>query len=129
MRVLLIVLTGLIALLHLWFMVLEMFLWQTPFGLATFHLTPEVAASSAVLAANQGLYNGFLAAGLGWSLLIGEVHWALRVRAFFLGCVLVAGVYGGVTAQRSILVVQALPALVALIVLVLHQRSVPRARL
>lgn len=128
MRVLLIVLTSLIALLHLWFLVLEMFLWQTPFGLATFHLTPEVAASSAVLAANQGLYNGFLAAGLGWSLLIGEVRWALHVRAFFLGCVLVAGVYGGVTAQRSILVVQALPALVALIVLVLYQRSVARAR-
>jgi putative membrane protein len=123
MRIVLAVLTGLIALLHLFFLVLEMFLWQTPYGMKTFHLTPELAQGSAVLAANQGLYNGFLSAGLIWSLLIGDVRWALNVRAFFLGCVLVAGIYGGVTAQRSILVVQALPALVALIVLVLHQRT------
>src|SRR5437868_10864462 len=128
MRSLLNVLTGIIALLHLWFLTLEMFLWQTPLGLRTFHRTPEQAQDAAVLAANQGLYNGFLAAGLIWSLLIGEVRWALRVRAFFLGCVLVAGVYGGVTAQRTILVVQALPALVALIVLVVHQQAVSRAR-
>jgi putative membrane protein len=127
MRILLNVLTGVIALLHLWFLTLEMFLWQTSLGLRTFHLTPEQARDAAVLAANQGLYNGFLAAGLIWSLLIGEVRWALRVRAFFLGCVLVAGIYGGATAQRSILVVQALPALVALIVLVVHQRAVSRA--
>jgi len=123
MKVLLNVLTGLIALLHLWFLTLEMFLWQTPLGLRTFHRTAEQAADSAVLAANQGLYNGFLAAGLVWSLFIGELRWALRVRAFFLGCILVAGIYGGVTAQRTILLVQALPALVALIVLVLHQRA------
>ena len=123
MRILLNVLTGLIAALHLWFLTLEMFLWQTPLGLRTFHRTAEQAADSAVLAANQGLYNGFLAAGLVWSLLIGELRWALRVRAFFLGCILVAGIYGGVTAQRTILLVQALPALVALIVLVLYQRA------
>jgi putative membrane protein len=127
MRVLLNVLTGIIAALHLWFLTLEMFLWQTPLGLKTFHRTAEQARDSAVLAANQGLYNGFLAAGLVWSLLIGELRWALRVRAFFLGCILVAGIYGGVTAQRTILWVQALPALVALIVLGVHQRaSVPR---
>lgn len=123
MRVLLNALTGLIALLHLWFLTLEMFLWQTPLGLGTFHLTVEQAQDSAVLAANQGLYNGFLAAGLVWSLFIGELRWALRVRAFFLGCILVAGIFGGVTAQRTILLVQALPALVALIILVLHQRA------
>jgi putative membrane protein len=120
MRVLLNALTGLIAALHLWFLTLEMFLWQTPLGLKTFHRTAEQAHDSAVLAANQGLYNGFLTAGLVWSLLISEPQWALRVRAFFLGCVLVAGIYGGLTAQRTILFVQALPALVALILLVLQ---------
>lgn len=123
MRVFLNALTGLVALLHLWFLTLEMFLWQTPLGLRTFHRTAEQAQDSAVLAANQGLYNGFLAAGLVWSLLIGERRWALRVRAFFLGCILVAGIYGGVTAQRTILLVQALPALMALIILVLYQRA------
>ncbi len=123
MKALLNLLTVLIALLHLWFLTLEMFLWQTPLGLKTFRLTPEVAASSAGLAANQGLYNGFLAAGLLWSLVIGEPRWALKVRAFFLICVLVAGVYGGVTAIRTILFIQALPALLALIVLVLVQRA------
>jgi len=123
MRVLLNALTGLIALLHLWFLTLEMFLWQTPLGLKTFNRTAAQAADSAVLAANQGLYNGFLAAGLVWSLLISEPRWALRVRAFFLGCILVAGIYGGLSASRTILLVQALPALVALIVLVVHQRS------
>ncbi len=116
-------LTALIALLHLWFLTLEMFLWQTPLGLKTFNRTAEQAADSAVLAANQGLYNGFLAAGLVWSLLISEPRWALKVRAFFLGCILVAGIYGGLTASRTILLVQALPALVALAILGLHQRA------
>ncbi len=125
MRVLLAALTALLALLHLWFLVLEMFLWETPRGLATFHLTAEQAHLSAGLAANQGLYNGFLAAGLLWSLVIGELRWALKVRAFFLLCILAAGVYGGLTAIRTIFYVQALPALIALIVLWLVARRQP----
>ena len=103
-----------VALLHAWFLVLEMFLWQTPYGMRTFGTTPEFAAASAVLAANQGLYNGFLAAGLLWTL---ASHGVVRGRAtltFFLGYVLVAGIYGGITANPKILWVQAVPALVAL---------------
>jgi len=103
-----------------------MFLWQTPLGLKTFHRTAEQAAQSASLAANQGLYNGFLAAGLLWSFFIRDQRWALRVRAFFLICVLVAGVFGGLTAIKSILFIQALPALIALIVLLVVSRSTPK---
>jgi len=104
----------LIAALHFYFLVLEMFLWQTPFGMRTFGTTPEVAASSAVLAANQGLYNGFLAAGLLWALISFGVTGGRAIITFFLLCVVVAGVYGGATAKFSILFVQAVPALVAL---------------
>lgn len=104
----------LVALLHAYFLVLEMFLWQTPFGMQTFGTTPEVAASSAVLAANQGLYNGFLAAGLLWALASYGVIRGRPILTFFLLCVLVAGLYGGATANPRILVVQAVPALVAL---------------
>ena len=104
----------LIAALHFYFLVLEMFLWQTPFGMRTFGTTPEVAASSAVLAANQGLYNGFLAAGLLWALISYGVTGGRAIITFFLLCVVVAGVYGGATAKFSILFVQAVPALVAL---------------
>ena len=127
MRVLLAALTAVIALLHMWFLTLEMFLWQRPLGLATFHQTAEQAAASASLAANQGLYNGFLAAGLLWSFFIADLRWSLRVRAFFLICVLVAGVFGGLTAIRSILFIQALPALIALTVLLVVARR-PAAR-
>ena len=103
------VLIVIVALLHLYFLVLEMFLWTTPQGLRIFRLTPEKAEMTAILAKNQGLYNGFLAAGLFWSL------WAGRdASIFFLVCVLVAGIYGGLTASRSILYVQALPAVIAL---------------
>lgn len=109
------ILTGLVALLHLYFMVLEMFLWDTAYGRRVFRQSPEQAASSKVLAANQGLYNGFLAAGLIWSLLMGPG--GRPVQMFFLGCVVVAGVYGGFTATRKALWVQALPALVALAVI------------
>ena len=101
----------LVALLHLWFMVLEMFLWTRPIGLKTFGNTPDKAATTRVLAANQGLYNGFLAAGLAWS-----VAGSLRgVALFFLGCVLVAGIFGAATASRKILYVQALPAVAAIV--------------
>ena len=126
MRVILAGLTAIIALLHLWFLTLEMFLWETPLGLKTFHRTAAQAAESASLAANQGLYNGFLAAGLLWSFFIDDPRWALRVRAFFLICVLVAGVFGGLTAIRSILFIQALPALIALILLVVVSRNTPK---
>src|SRR5262245_49476538 len=97
-----------VALLHLWFLVLEMFLWDKPFGRRTFRMTPEKAAATKALAMNQGLYNGFLAAGLLWGLLAGD-----DVKLFFLACVIVAGVFGAVTASRTILWVQALPGLIA----------------
>ncbi|MCC7081202.1 MAG: DUF1304 domain-containing protein [Burkholderiales bacterium] len=103
---------ALVALLHLYFLVLEMFLWDKPAGMRVFGLTPEAAASSKVLAANQGLYNGFLAAGLIWGLLPGPN--STSVKLFFLGCVLIAGLYGAATASRRILFVQALPAAVGL---------------
>ena len=106
------ILTGLVALLHLYFMVLEMALWTTPYGRKVFGLTPEFAAASRVLAANQGLYNGFLAAGLLWGLYLGQAGQGVRI--FFLACVVLAGVFGGFTASRKILLVQALPGAVAL---------------
>ena len=102
--------TGCVAAAHLWFLVLEMFLWTTPYGLKTFRQTREAAEASKSLAMNQGLYNGFLAAGLAWGLAAGLP----QVKLFFLGCVLVAGVFGGLTASRAILFVQALPALIGL---------------
>ena len=108
---------GLVAFLHLYFLVLEMFLWTKPFGLRTFRLTPEFAAASKSLAANQGLYNGFLAAGLAWGLVLGDAGHPVKI--FFLGCVIVAGVFGAVTASRKILWVQALPGAVALALVLL----------
>lgn len=104
---------AIVALIHLYILVLEMFLWQKPVVLRAFGITKEFAAASKVLAANQGLYNGFLAAGLIWGLFSGEI----QVQRFFLGCVLVAGVYGAMTANIRILWIQALPALIALILL------------
>ena len=106
------------ALSHFGFLVLEMFFWDHPLGRRIFGMTPEVSASSAVLAANQGLYNGFLAAGLLWAL------WADRpeLKIFFLGCVVVAGVFGGMTAKTSIFFTQALPAAVALGLVVVASR-------
>lgn len=109
------VLIAVIALLHAWFLVLEMFLWDKPSGRKAFGTTPEFAAQSKVLAANQGLYNGFLAAGLLWGLLLGPA--GLAIKSFFLGCVLVAGIYGGLTASRKILWIQAAPAVLGLILL------------
>lgn len=103
---------ALVALLHLWFLALEMFFWTRPLGLRTFGLTPDFAAASKSLAANQGLYNGFLAAGLAWGLVLGGSGNPIKI--FFLGCVIVAGVFGALTASRKILWVQALPGAVAL---------------
>ena len=106
-----------VAALHLWFLVLEMFLWTKPLGRRTFGLSAERAQQTRSLAANQGLYNGFLAAGLLWSLLADSPTESFRLQTFFLACVTVAGIYGGLTASRSILFVQALPALLGLVVL------------
>jgi putative membrane protein len=109
------VVIALVALLHVYFLVLEMFLWDKPAGLRAFGQTPESAAASKVLAANQGLYNGFLAAGLFWGLSLGDSGFSIKV--FFLLCVLIAGLYGAATASRKILFVQALPAAIALVLL------------
>ena len=103
---------ALVALLHLYFLVLEMFFWDKPLGRRTFGLTPEFAAASKGLAANQGLYNGFLVAGLVWGIWLGAAGGPVKI--FFLGCVIVAGVFGALTASRKILWVQALPGAVAL---------------
>jgi putative membrane protein len=103
---------GLVALLHAYFLALEMFFWDKPLGRRVFGLTPEFAAASKALAANQGLYNGFLAAGLVWGLTLGAG--GVPVTIFFLGCVIVAGVFGALTANRKILWVQAMPGALAL---------------
>jgi putative membrane protein len=109
---------GLIGLLHIYILVLEMFLWDKPIGRRAFGQTREQAAATKVLAANQGLYNGFLAAGLLWSLTLGDAA-GLGVKVFFLLCVLVAGLYGAATASRKILFIQALPAAIGLALLLL----------
>lgn len=103
----------LVGILHLGFLVLEMFLWDKPIGLKIFGQTKEQAAATKVLAANQGLYNGFLAAGLLWGLSLGSV--GIEIVIFFLGCVIVAGIFGALTASRTILYVQAIPAVIALL--------------
>ncbi len=107
------IIVGLIALLHIYILVLEMFLWTKPAGLKAFGQTLEAANASRVLAANQGLYNGFLAVGLIWGLSLGAG--GIDVQIFFLSCVLVAGLYGAATASRKILFVQAIPAAIGLV--------------
>lgn len=111
MRIIADIAVVLVALLHVAFLVLEMFLWTKPFGRRTFGLSRELAEATKGLAANQGLYNGFLAAGLLW----GVAENAISLKVFFLACVIVAGVFGAITAKRSILFVQALPGLLALV--------------
>jgi putative membrane protein len=113
------VLVALVAALHVYFLILEMFLWTKPLGLKTFRNSPERAADSAVLAANQGLYNGFLAAGLVWGLVQPEPGFSFQIKIFFLLCVIVAGAYGAATVSRRILLVQAAPAALALVLLLL----------
>ena len=105
-------LIGIVALIHVYIVMLEMVWWDTPRGRKAFGTTPEFAAATRVLAANQGLYNGFLVAGLLWGLWLGDGGFA--VKAFFLACVLVAGLYGAATASRKILYIQAVPAALAL---------------
>lgn len=115
------ILVALIALLHVYILVLEMVLWTKPAGLRAFGNTPEKARDTAVLAANQGLYNGFLAAGLAFGLLYaplsGDAAAALHIKSFFLACIAVAGLYGAATAARKILYIQTLPAVLALLLL------------
>ena len=117
MRIAANVLTAIVAALHVYFLVLEMFLWDKPIGRRVFRLTPEFATASKSLAANQGLYNGFLAAGLVWGLSLGEAGSAIKI--FFLVCVLIAGVFGAATVNRRILWIQAAPAAIALVLLLL----------
>ena len=109
---------GLIALLHVYILVLEMFLWDKPAGRRAFGHSQETASQSKVLAANQGLYNGFLAAGLFWGLYLGQV--GFDIKAFFLGCIFVAGLYGGFTAKRKIIYIQSVPAVIGFVLLWLN---------
>lgn len=111
------IVVALVALLHVYFLVLEMFLWTKPAGRKAFGLSLEQAEATKVLAANQGLYNGFLAAGLIWGLLLGAS--GTPVKLFFLGCVLIAGIYGAATASRKILLIQGLPAAVGVALVLL----------
>jgi putative membrane protein len=108
---------GLVAALHLYFMTLEIFFWDKPPGMRAFGLKPEFARATKALAANQGLYNGFLVAGLVWGLILGAG--GFQIKLFFLGCVVVAGVFGALTASRKILFVQALPGIVALVLVLI----------
>lgn len=111
MNILANILVAIVAFLHFGFLALEMFFWDHPIGRKRFGLTPEFSKASASLAANQGLYNGFLAAGLVWGLITGVAS----IKIFFLVCVVIAGIYGAITARRSILYIQALPGLLALL--------------
>ena len=113
MKLIATLLTVLVAIEHIGILVLEMFFWDHPFGQRIFGMTPEISAASATLAANQGLYNGFLAAGLIWGLIADRRD----VKLFFLACIIVAGIFGGITAKPSIFISQALPAAIALIFL------------
>ena len=108
-----------VAVSHVGILILEMFFWNHPIGQKIFSMTPEVAESSAILAMNQGLYNGFLAAGLFWGMLAGRKD----VKVFFLCCVVTAGIFGGITAKTSILFTQGLPALIALTLVLLASRK------
>ena len=117
MTILAATMVALIALLHFYFLLLEMFFWDKPLGLRTFSTKPEFAKTSRTLAANQGLYNGFLAAGLIWGLSLGTNGNTIKI--FFLICVIIAGVFGGLTASRRIFFIQAFPAIIALILILL----------
>lgn len=115
MSIVALIAVALVALLHIYILVLEMFLWAGPRGQKAFGMTQEFAAQTRVLAANQGLYNGFLAAGLIWSLLHPVPEFAWQIALFFLACVAVAGIFGAATASRKILFVQTVPAVVAML--------------
>ena len=116
-------LTAFVAVEHIGILILEMFFWDHPFGRKVFGMTPEFSSASAVLAMNQGLYNGFLAAGTIWGLVSGRRD----IKLFFLTCVVIAGIFGGLTAKTSILLTQALPAFVALVFVLLSERTSHRS--
>ena len=118
MKILAGVLTAFVAVAHIGILILEMFFWDHPVGQRIFGMTPEISAASATLAANQGLYNGFLATGLFWGLFAGRRD----IKLSFLGCIVVAGIFGGLTAKTSILATQAAPALLAFIVVFFANR-------
>jgi putative membrane protein len=111
------ILVGFIAVLHLYFLILEMVMWTMPLGLKVFNQSKEAAQSSAVLAANQGLYNGFLAAGLIWSIVHSNPIFAIQIKYFFLFCVAIAGTYGAYSVSKRIFFIQALPAIITLVLL------------
>ncbi|MFZ3229360.1 MAG: DUF1304 domain-containing protein [Pseudobdellovibrio sp.] len=119
MTILINFLVGLVAILHIYFLVLEMFLWTKPIGLKVFRQTIDKAKMTSVLASNQGLYNGFLAAGLFWGLVNPNFSFAIQIKIFFLSCVAVAGLYGASTVSKKIFYIQSLPAIVALVLLCL----------
>ena len=117
MQTLSIVIIILVIILHIYFLVLEMFLWDKPYGRKAFGLSADFATQSKALAANQGLYNGFLAAGLIWGLYLGESDFSIKV--FFLSCIIIAGIFGGMTVSKKIMFVQAIPAAIALALLLM----------
>ena len=117
------ILVSIVALMHIGFLTLEMFLWEHPIGLKTFGFTPELASHTTVLAANQGLYNGFLAAGLIFGMFHSDKKTSNTMVIFFLVCIIIAGIYGGITAKPSILYIQALPAALALLTVWFSKKS------
>ncbi len=119
MKILANIFTGIVAVFHVGILILEMFFWNHPIGMKAFDMTAEVAEASAVLAMNQGLYNGFLAAGLFWGLITAKKE----VKVFFLSCIVVAGIFGGITAKPSIIISQAMPALISLVLVLLAFRD------
>jgi putative membrane protein len=116
MNILVNTLIAIIALQHISFLILEMFLWQKPIGRKVFHTSEDFAKATARLAANQGLYNGFLSAGLIWSLFASQIY-AGQLKVFFLSCVIAAGIYGAFSVNRMIFFVQGLPAVIALVLM------------
>lgn len=123
MAIVSLILVGLVAVEHIYILYLEMFAWTKPSTAKSFGLTPEFTQQTKSLAANQGLYNGFLAAGLIWGLVHPNPDFGLQIQLFFVGCVVVAAIYGGLTAKRSILFVQGGPAIIALVALLIHMFS------
>ena len=121
MKTLAIVLTGFVAFEHIYFMIIEMFLWTKPYGRRAFGLKADFAESTKVLAANQGLYNGFLVAGLVWSLIDQNLQFAYALKVFFLSCVIIAGIYGALSTKKiKLFYIQAVPAIIALIVVLIN---------
>ncbi|MCJ7467350.1 MAG: DUF1304 domain-containing protein [Maribacter sp.] len=121
MELVLVTLISLVALLHLYFMWFEMFAWTTRGKKIFKKFPPELFEPTKSLAANQGLYNGFLAIGILWTFFIEDALWRFNILLFFLGCVVIAGIFGGLSADRKIFLVQALPALMAMLLLILEQ--------